>query len=551
MLLEINQIHFGNNLDLLKNLPDNSVSAVVTDPPAGISFMSKGWDSDKGGRDKWIAWLTEIFVEVKRVLKPGGHCLVWAIPRTSHWTAMALENAGLETRDCITHIFSTGFPKSQNISKSIDKQFGNIRKSESIPGGEWGAESEPPISDEAKKWDGWGSSLKPAAEFWWLVRKPISEKTVAANILKWGTGGINIDGSRISMSQEDRAAYEEKRKSFNFAGKVTKGWKNSSPLLSAELAIENSKLGRWPANLIFECICDEIFTTPETIKMPEIVAGGIWGNTTLKSTGKAAGPKYSGGSIVHTNPECPCYLLDEQSGVTKSGKVKENKEAYDGVSNTKFLRGVSNQNNQHGDSGGASRCFQTIKSETEQQCQICKNNVNGANSHSNQINPQVDSAPIVNVPIRFAYQAKASRREKEEGLELLESKQLGMSNGAQIHGEDYDKGQSIGLNRTVTVKNVHPTVKPIKLMEYLIKLVTPPGGLVLDIFAGSGSTCIAAQNLGFNFLGFELETEYVEIARTRLAHWKNKESEPVKEKHKKKDKSEIVENVDLFGEPLV
>lgn len=127
-------------LEALRTLPAESVDSLVSDPPAGISFMGRGWDGDKGGRDAWIQWLTEVMRECYRVLKPGAHGLVWAIPRTSHWTATALENAGFEIRDTILHCFGTGFPKSLNINKA----------------------------------------LKPAVEIWWLVRKPLSEKTVAA-----------------------------------------------------------------------------------------------------------------------------------------------------------------------------------------------------------------------------------------------------------------------------------------------------------------------------------------------------------------------------------
>ena len=117
----------GDCLEKLKELADNSVDAIVTDPPAGISFMNKEWDSNKGGRDEWMQWLTEVMTEAKRVLKHGGHALVWAIPRTSHWTAMAIENAGFEVRDCVYHIQSQGFPKSLNVSQAIDKKFGAER----------------------------------------------------------------------------------------------------------------------------------------------------------------------------------------------------------------------------------------------------------------------------------------------------------------------------------------------------------------------------------------------------------------------------------------
>ena len=122
------QLYEGDCLAELKRLPDNSIDSVVTDPPAGIGFMGKHWDKDKGGRDKWIDWLAEVMAECKRVVKPGAHIFVWALPRTSHWTATAVENAGFEVRDIVTHLFGSGFPKSHNISKAIDRAAGAERE---------------------------------------------------------------------------------------------------------------------------------------------------------------------------------------------------------------------------------------------------------------------------------------------------------------------------------------------------------------------------------------------------------------------------------------
>ena len=207
-------VHVGDNLPILKTLPDNSVDAIVTDPPAGIGFMGKEWDKDKGGRDKWIDWMAEVAAECLRVIKPGGHALVWALPRTSHWTATAWENAGWEPRDRICHIFSTGFPKSANISKQIDRMAGAEREvvstnpnyrpnSGAIADPKWWQDRSSglitaPATDAAKQWDGYGTALKPAVEDYWLFRKPIEKGlNIAENVLKWGTGGLNIDGCRV------------------------------------------------------------------------------------------------------------------------------------------------------------------------------------------------------------------------------------------------------------------------------------------------------------------------------------------------------------------
>ena len=193
-----NKLYHADCLEMLKTLESNSVDAVITDPPAGIAFMSKDWDKDKGGRDKWIAWMTEVMTECNRVLKHGGHAIVWALPRTSHWTAMAIEDAGFEIRDVIHHIFNQGFSKSMNVGKALDKKLGNERevvgKSKRHNSKEFGGEKYgkyqggvPCATKGKSEWEGWGTHLKPAAEHWILARKPIAEKTIVEQVLKTGT----------------------------------------------------------------------------------------------------------------------------------------------------------------------------------------------------------------------------------------------------------------------------------------------------------------------------------------------------------------------------
>ena len=174
--------------------------------------MNAHWDKDKGGRDEWIKWMGAVAAECLRVIKPGGHALVWALPRTSHWTGMGWENGGWEPRDKMVHLFGTGFPKSLDISKAIDKAAGEERriigKSPSSAnrkvGIGYGNGEAPDVrnlteaaTEQAKQWEGWGTGLKPAHEDWWLFRKPISGKTIAGNVLEHGTGAINIDGCRV------------------------------------------------------------------------------------------------------------------------------------------------------------------------------------------------------------------------------------------------------------------------------------------------------------------------------------------------------------------
>jgi DNA modification methylase len=258
----------GDSADILKTLEDNSVDSVVTDPPSGISFMGKEWDHNKGGRQQWIAWLSSIFIEVHRVLKPGGHCLVWSLPRTSHWTGTALEDAGFEVRDCVYHVFGSGFPKSLNIGKAVSDLKGEERKTVGINknGGmsiengmtfrddNWKPKTRDlPITKGSSKFEGWGTALKPAVECWWLVRKPLSEKTVAENCLKWGTGGINIDGCRVEyQSESDKASAIPQgrittKDGHSGVGAVVGGVNNIE--LDKEQWAKEKQIGRFPSNL--------------------------------------------------------------------------------------------------------------------------------------------------------------------------------------------------------------------------------------------------------------------------------------------------------------
>jgi site-specific DNA-methyltransferase (adenine-specific) len=190
------QLWRGDCLHHLWDTPTNSIDSIVTDPPAGIAFMGKGWDKDRGGRDKWVDWLTERMEEAYRVLKPGGHALVWALPRTSHWTALALEDAGFEIRDCITHLFGTGFPKSKSV-------------------------------------------LKPASEHWWLVRKPFNG-AVAAIVLKHGVGALNINACRVNT--KPRTTHSNGNHQGTAPQPMSWGKATNYMVPGAD--------GRWPSNVI-------------------------------------------------------------------------------------------------------------------------------------------------------------------------------------------------------------------------------------------------------------------------------------------------------------
>lgn len=418
-------IYHGNCLDELKKIPDNSIDSIVTDPPYGLKFMGKKWDYDVP--------TVEIWEECLRVLKPGGHLLAFSGTRTQHRMAVNIEDAGFEIRDMVTYLYDTndtaaalmesltqeqikmldaafgrdgmlgwvygsGFPKSMDVSKAIDKAAGaerevigtidprssfdgRERKSSAINTNWRGAEGRndvrdlskkqitAPATEKASEWQGWGTALKPALEPITVARKPF-KGTVAANVLTHGTGAINIDGCRV--------------------GDAT---------------------GRWPANL-----CHDGSNAVEQM---------------LPAQAGAAAPVHTRSSDKFRN-----------AFGTFKGNIDEQGSTF------------------QGDSGSAARFF---------------------------------------------YCAKASRKDRNEGL--------------QDPGPQFKHGATLRkVENTDTKGNNHPTVKPTELMAYLCRLVTPPGGVVLDPFMGSGSTGKAAIREGFGFIGIEMDADYCEIARARIQH---------------------------------
>jgi len=436
----------GDCLEVMRGMDANSVDSIVTDPPAGIAFMSKSWDGDKGGRHQWVAWLSEIMGEGLRVLKPGGMALVWALPRTSHWTAWALEDAGFEVRDCVYHVFGSGFPKSLDISKAIDKSAGAEREvvgkrtdgmATNSGSGCYqmndGADTSmrrtfdetAPATDAARLWQGWGTALKPAVECWWLAMKPL-DGTFAQNAEKWGVAGINVDGCRVGT--EGGETHRGGCQDAMVGGKVARGGVDTD--LTAK--------GRWPANLIHDGSEEVVGCFPVTIQRHRERTARKGGNS--GALGAFAG---STANAVGTWPA-------------------------DG-------------------GGSAARFFKCCPPDGEE-------------------------------VRRLYYAPKASRAEREMGLE-------GMDRKAQSEREGRDpcmnsKYTTDGRPQSITppTANFHPTVKPLSLMKYLVRLTkTPTGGLVLDPFTGSGTTGVACVMEGRDFVGIELSEEYCAIARARIA----------------------------------
>lgn len=451
-------LHLGDCIEVMRTLDENSVDAIVCDPPYGLEFMGKEWDGADGfrrslnkadvGRDNAFGrasrtspeyraghlfqeWCEVWAREALRVLKPGGHLLAFSGTRTQHRMVCAIEDAGFEIRDSIPWLYASGFPKSQNVSKAIDKQAGAEREvigtaadfardgaarktdgSHAEPhseqgghgyGDRWSAPVTAAATPEAQQWEGWGTALKPAHEPCCMARKPLAKGlTVAANVLQFGTGAINIDGCRVAgepVPVFDTKGGRKFEQSFTQADRRTQ-------------QVGTSDVGRWPAN------------------------------------------------IIHDGSEEVAALFP----ITESGSRKA------GTYTTAAGGGI------YGEFG-----------EGEM--------------------PAI--AGSAGSAARFFYCAKASRADRNDGLASSSTPAVA-TDATMRHCETADWSTRNG--------NHHPTVKPTDLMAYLCRLVTPPGGTVLDPFMGSGSTGKAAMREGFRFIGIDMTPEYVEIARARIAH---------------------------------
>ena len=314
------RLYCGDSSIALPELDAESIDAVCSDPPAAIGFMGRTWDRDRGGRREWIAWLQGIMAECLRITKPGGHALIWALPRTSHWTGTAIENAGWEIRDCIDHIFYSGFPKSLDVSTAIDRKLGSPQskrgqgevidrvsldyggmtgKSKNGLRASFGAREEAATA-EAKRYRGWGTALKPAHECWWLARKPLIG-TVAANVLEHGTGALNVDGCRFRYGDPCWPGPQEIGDPNRF-----QGCDGGSFVVDLDKypTIAGHTLGRWPANIYYspkpstserEAGCEGLTQH----SAGDLTGGRVEGSNGLQSPRAGAGRTSSGRGNTH------------------------------------------------------------------------------------------------------------------------------------------------------------------------------------------------------------------------------------------------------------
>lgn len=453
------RLHHGDCIAVMAQMAEASIDAIVCDPPYGLEFMGKDWDSFGGdtrqrgdesfsegdrrhglvrhgiggsyGGDSgksmraFQAWTESWATEAFRILKPGGHLLAFGGSRTYHRMASGIEDAGFEIRDCLMWLYGSGFPKSLDVSKAIDKAAGAERATDAVEhrpetriaygegagavrcltcgnsrnGTSCKCPLPAPATPESREWQGWGTALKPAHEPIVLARKPLIG-TVARNVLEHGTGALNIDGTRIVGEP------------VTTTRNTALGRMNDDGWTPKPASYQTPPGGRWPANVIL---------------------------------GEQAGA-----------------MLDAQTGtLTKCGGAKS-------TTHDAGMFGIGQPGTVYADKGGASRFF---------------------------------------------YCPKTSKRERNAGLDHLpEQLKPTWSSGEANPGTFQAEGT------TKTAQNNHPTVKPVALMAWLCRLVTPPGGVVLDPFLGSGSTGIAALREGFEFVGIEQSADYLTIASARIEH---------------------------------
>lgn len=478
-------LRLGDCRTVLAGIEAESIDAAVTDSPYHLSskpggskgFMGKEWDG--GG----VAFEVATWRAVYRVLKPGAHLLAFGGTRTYHRMTCAIEDAGFEIRDCLTWNYANGFPKSTDVSKAIDRAAGvkrevlghtstarpnRVGKSSNAFGtATIGGEITEPATEAARRWEGWGSALKPAHEPIVLARKPF-RGTLAANVQRYGTGGLNIDASRVITTRN------------------TPGVDKFQHSYSGAMVSERSN-GRWPPNFLLSHSPECERTGERTVKGDNRDPSGRrpGGFAGVGSDSGDGGPNGTlhGDEVVPTwrcVPGCPVAELDRQSGESESvlRPPMENELAESpGWRMHKRTRG-------HQDAGGASRFFPCFEWEDS------------------------DFFP-------FRYCPKAGSSERDAGLDSLPVASGGEATD-RVDGSAGLESPRAGAGRRGGRRNLHPTVKPIALMSWLIRLITPPGGLVLDPFAGSGTTLIAATRGGFRALGIELSEEYHKMARLRI-----------------------------------
>ena len=455
----------GDCIKEMQKLIDDGVQvdSVVTDPPYELGFMGRSWDSTG------IAFQKETWELAYKLLKPGGHLLAFSASRNYHRMAVAIEDVGFEIRDQMMWLYGSGFPKSMNVGKAFDKKLGNERvktgvmkthsnkgmidseERTAIGAGSFGQVVSEEVTIGNSEWEGWGTALKPAHEPIVMARKPLSEKSIVDNVLKHGTGAINIDECRVEGND---AKYPDTNPDFKDIGRQSKE------------AIGIDKLS---------------FGQTENAKRKKVVRkprneSGVW--TDGNSGMKAEGTQYAD---ADPKGRFPANVMHDGSDVvqdifpnTKSSPVGFKGVGWKHSGNTKDEMTDLQYQNSFNDEGSAARYF---------------------------------------------YCPKVSKSERNKGLDnfkIEKTKGGGGTSNNTWYEDDVNAASGKFGSEKAPSKNIHPTVKPQQLMQYLCRMVTPKGGIVLDMFMGSGSTGMAAKDEGFDFIGIEKEKEYFKIAEARI-----------------------------------
>jgi len=570
------RVELGDCIAVLERMPADSVDAVVTDPPYGLEFMGQAWDrpwavssevpvgfagregstlpSHRDGRNAncrrcggrargenrcecpepawdrapaqdmrdFQAWCEVWARACWRVLKPGGMLLAFGGTRTAHRLACGIEDAGFEIRDRVLTlnghvlgaevdwIYGSGWPKSRNIGKAIDARAGAEREvigtkvgqpgyslAESKGGAVYGdgiggtgdpereAEITAPATPEAAKWEGWGTALKPAHEPIIVARKPC-RGTVEAQVLATGTGALNIDACRIDSGPSPSAERRQGSAAHLNRPHGASGWTDRQSAENYATTRPGEQLGRWPANvcLVHSPDCERVGErrVPSSVTVrrhvePGTPEPGIFPKRAIGGDDVTFGDGDGMETVEAWDcaPGCPVAQLNRLSGELSSGDPTA-----------------------HGDPARR----------------------NGQNTYMGESRPE--GTPLLGYgdrggASRFYYSGKASPVERDAGLEGFDEREAG-----QFEDDAYawaTDGRGNPRAAPVSKRNIHPTVKPIELMRWLVRLVAPKGAVVLDPFAGSGSTGCAAALEGVRFVGIERDEAFAAIARARVTFW--------------------------------
>lgn len=528
--LAVIEVIEGDCRDVLASMPESSIPACWTDPPYELGFMGREWD--KTG----IAFQAETWRLLLRVLKPGAHALICGGTRTFHRMACAIEDAGFEIRDCLMWVYGSGFPKSHDISKAIDKAAGAERDRYERPafGGTFSddggttygtALSDTPATPEAAQWEGWGTALKPAWEPIILARKPLAERTVAANVLQYGTGAINIDACRVPASSGEKTSDTKPEYAPNYSNSVFgKGMGGGDWTLASA--------GRWPANVCHDG-SDEVeaafaaFGDRSSARANGNPNERTKGNTGMFSAGAGVADYRDTGTASrffmrceYTDKEWTQFINASDAAATLSLQSEHVVSALsDAVAQSMPQSALLKQSFQ---------APSTSATQTELRL------ISGLSIAMTQ---SIASAfwqglPLTKLSLSLNHAECVAHQTQTDIMQITISHWKSNGSAAPVtfsitlpNLERGEKDSVLRFNYCAKASKAdradskHPTVKPVELIKYFLKMIVPPDGMVIDPFGGSGSLGEAALLLGCDAILIEKEPQHVADIRHRVDRW--------------------------------